>query len=268
MPEFNSAPATTPGAGTAETLTSRVVDEVVTREPARSTQPARKRRVWLPLSLFLATCLSTFWVGCYQWFPMLISWTQGQWPESDLLGRQMIMAHWQDGLIYMACLLGILLAHEFGHFFATVYYRIPASYPFVIPMPLLPIGTFGAVIGMDGHQADRKQIFDIGLAGPLAGLVVAVPVIAWGTKELNFNEPYYGPYALNFPLLVDYLIAWLKPVGHTPGVGLAVSQLNPYFMAGWVGLMITGLNMMPVSQLDGGHVIHALFGRRDRKSVV
>lgn len=265
MPDFRSGTAATPpGTGAAETLTARVVDEVLTRQAATDVTPPRKRRVWLPLVLFLSTCLSTFWVGANQWFPVMVTMFEGGWPESQLLARQMVLAHWQDGLIYMTCVLGILLAHEFGHFFATVYYRIPASLPYVIPMPLLPIGTFGAVIGMDGRQADRKQIFDIGLAGPLAGLVVAIPVIIMGTRQLDFTHLPYGPYGINAPLFVQYLFAWLQPPGYKPGMSIAMSQLNPYFMAGWVGLIITGLNMMPVSQLDGGHVIHSLFGKRAR----
>lgn len=257
---------------TAEKLTARVVDEIITRESAQTTGRSpgrvRKRRVWLPLALFLATCFSTFWVGACRWFPIISIWvslwSQESWPEGLLLTRQLVMAHWQDGLIYMVCVLAILLAHEFGHFFATVIYRIPASLPYVIPMPLLPIGTFGAVIGMDGRQADRKQIFDIGLAGPLAGLVLAVPIVIWGTMQLDFTQPAYGPYGVNPPLLIRLLLDWIQPPGYAPGKAIAMSQLNPFFMAGWVGLLITGLNMMPVSQLDGGHVIYALFGKRSR----
>jgi len=272
MPDFHTSADTPPGSGTAESLTARVVDELLTREAAagqkREANRPRKRRVWLPLMLFFATCLSTFWVGACQWYPILqiwlSNWSGESWPEGQLLTRQMAIAHWQDGLVYMMCVLGILLAHEFGHFFATVIYRIPASLPYVIPMPLLPIGTFGAVIGMDGHKADRKQIFDIGLAGPLAGLIVAIPVVVWGTMQLDFTEPNYGPYGINAPLFVELLLAWIEPPGYKPGLSIGMSQLNPYFMAGWVGLLITGLNMMPVSQLDGGHVIYTLFGRRSR----
>jgi membrane-associated protease RseP (regulator of RpoE activity) len=162
----------------------------------------------------------------------------------------------------MVCVLAILLAHELGHFFATVWYRIPASLPYVIPMPLLPIGTFGAVIGMDGKKADRKQLFDIGLAGPLAGLVIAIPVMLLGVWQLDFTQPAFGPFGLNNPLAVELLLAWFPPPGYVQGMSIAVSQLNPFFMAGWFGLLVTGLNMLPVSQLDGGHVIYTLFGKR------
>ncbi len=228
--------------------------------------PRRRRRVWLPLALFLATCLSTFWVGANQWYPLIAIWGESLFgfdsPQTELLTRQMVLRHWQDGLIYMVCVLGILLAHEMGHFLATVWYRIPASFPYVIPMPLLPIGTFGAVIGMDARVADRKQTFDVGIAGPLAGLVIAIPVIVWGTMQLDFTAPAYGQFALRNPLFVRLLLDWLQPAGYQAGMPVALSQLNPFFMAGWVGLLVTGLNMLPVSQLDGGHVIYTLFGRR------
>jgi membrane-associated protease RseP (regulator of RpoE activity) len=249
---------------TATLLAARIDDEVV-RRPAARQQPRRRRRVWLPVMLLLSTCLSTFWVGANRWSPIVETWSNqfiNPSPELGLLTRRMALLYWQDGLIYMACVLGILLAHEFGHFFATLWYRIPASLPYVIPMPLLPIGTFGAVIGMDGRAADRKQIFDIGIAGPLAGLVVAIPVMIWGTYLLDFTQPEFGPYAVRNPLLVEWLLGWLQPAGYEPGISVAMSRLNPYFMAGWVGLLVTGLNMMPVSQLDGGHVIYTLFGRR------
>lgn len=241
-----------------------MVDEVVTSDSARPGPRARRRRVLLPLLLFLSTCLSTFWVGSCRWYPIIAIWFQGPWPDSHYLTRQLALTHWRDGLLYMACVLGILLAHEFGHFFATVIYRIPASLPYVIPMPILPIGTFGAVIGMDGRQADRKQIFDIGIAGPLAGLVVAIPVIVVGCQQLDFTQPSFGPYGLNPPLLVRLLLDWIEPPGYRPGLPVMMSQLNPCFVAGWVGLLVTGLNMMPVSQLDGGHVIYTLFGKQSK----
>jgi membrane-associated protease RseP (regulator of RpoE activity) len=255
MPEFSPA----------ETLSDRVEDEMVApvsspEEAAEPEQP-RRRRVLLPVVLLLATCLSTFYVGSIQWYPAIAIWMSDD-PADSLLTRNMMLAHWRDGLIYMACLIGILLAHEMGHFVATLIYRIPASFPFVIPMPLLPLGTFGAVIGMDGKKADRKQTFDIGIAGPLAGLVICIPVVIWGTLQLDFTKPAFGVYALHNPLLVDLLLYFQKPPGYVPGRGIAMSQLNPFFMAGWVGLLITGLNMLPVSQLDGGHVVYTMFGKR------
>ena len=126
----------------------------------------------------------------------------------------------------------------------------------------------GAVIGMDGRRADRKQMFDIGLAGPLAGLAVAIPILLVGIHHLDSSSPGHGPFRLDLPLVVRSVLAWNPPPGYHVGVADAdqiwFSHLNPFFMAGWVGLLVTGLNMLPVSQLDGGHVSYALFGRRSR----
>ncbi len=154
------------------------------------------------------------------------------------------------------------MTHEMGHFVTTLIHRIPASLPYFIPLPISPIGTMGAVIGMDGMRADRREIFDIGLAGPIAGLVVALPVMWVGIEKLDLTQQGIGPFALDLPLTVRMMMDYLQPKGYQPGQMIWFSQFNPYFMAGWVGLLITGLNMLPVSQLDGGHVLYTLFGKR------
>ena len=132
---------------------------------------AKPRRVVLPVVLFLLTCASTFWVGVCQWNANMLAPFEAMVATASFLPvRQLLLANWESGLVYMLCVLTILLLHEFGHFFATIYYRIPASFPYFLPFPFNPLGTLGAVIGMQGNAADRKQIFDIGIAGPLAGL--------------------------------------------------------------------------------------------------
>lgn len=215
-----------------------------------------QRRVGLPLVLFIATCLSTFWVGCAEYKPL------------EGLGNYQMMAHiiatnWQEGLIYMGAVLAILLTHEMGHFVMTVRHRIPASYPLCIPVPINPIGTMGAVISMDGMKADRKQIFDIGIAGPLAGLVVAIPILWVGVARLDLDQATYPlEIQLNSPLIVQWMVERLHPKWVEKAQWIGISQVNPYFMAGWVGMLITGLNMLPISQLDGGHTLYGLFGRR------
>ena len=214
-------------------------------------EPELRRRLWLPLLLFLTTCGTTFLAGVYQWSPNLF--------PLDEHVRAYVTANWHNGLKYMLSVIGILLAHEMGHFLMTVRYRIHASYPIFIPLPMF-IGTMGAVIAMDGRQADRRQVFDIGIAGPLAGLVVAIPVLYLGVLNATPLPPSPDAPVLGSPLMVDLLIHWLRP--DVP-VGAAISFLgNPFYMAGWVGMLITGLNMMPISQLDGGHVIYALFRRK------
>lgn len=212
-----------------------------------------RRRFFLPLFLFAATCLSTFWVGASSWMPLdaMTSW------QRVYLN---IVAGWAQGVTYMMALMAILITHEMGHFLFALRYHIPASYPMFIPLPINPIGTMGAVIGLDGLKADRRQLFDLGLAGPLAGLLVAVPVVCMGIQRLDLESQGPGQLAFHNPLLVKLLITWLRtdiPADATIGI----RQLNPFFLAGWVGLLITGLNMLPISQLDGGHVAYALFGR-------
>jgi membrane-associated protease RseP (regulator of RpoE activity) len=213
-----------------------------------------RRRVVLPILLFVATCLSTFWVGAADWRPQTM--------ESMEAMQFQIANNWRQGLTYMGAVLAILLTHEMGHFLQTVRYRIPASYPLCIPVPFSIIGTMGAVISMDGMKANRKQIFDIGIAGPLAGLVVAAPILYIGVKQLNLADPGV-PHDIQLynPVIVRWMIEWMHPQWVDRAAWVSLSQLNPYFMAGWVGMLITGLNMLPVSQLDGGHTIYALFGR-------
>jgi membrane-associated protease RseP (regulator of RpoE activity) len=176
--------------------------------------------------------------------------------------RMAILKHWDEGLIYMACLIAILLTHEMGHFLTTLFHRIPASFPYFILFPISPFGTMGAVIGMDGSRANRPQTFDIGLAGPLAGLVVAIPILMYGIQQLDLSQPEYGAMGCDPPLAVKLAFEyWRRPPGYEAGDVVWMGQMNPYFMAGWVGLFITGMNMLPLSQLDGGHIIYTLFGR-------
>ena len=148
--------------------------------------PARRRRVALPVLLFAVTCLSTFFAGATSWQPLLALADSGVW--GTVGWRQLLIRNWDQGLIYMGCVLAILLTHEMGHFVATLLYRIPASLPFFIPFPVAPIGTMGAVIGMEGQRADRRGIFDIGLAGPLAGLIAAAPILWLGIMRLDFQH--------------------------------------------------------------------------------
>ncbi len=174
--------------------------------------------------------------------------------------RQLVLTHWQQGLLYMGAVISILLLHELGHFVMTVIYRVPATVPIFLPFPLNPIGTLGAVIGMQGTAADRKQIFDIGIAGPLAGLVIAIPLAFIGVSKLDLTIPAAGGLGFQSPLFLDWLIRWMEIPGYN-GRCVWLSQLNPYFSAAWVGCLVTGLNMIPVGQLDGGHITYTLFGK-------
>lgn len=177
--------------------------------------------------------------------------------------RLQLLENWQQGLIYMFAVLLILLAHEMGHFIATLIYKVPASAPIFLPFPINPIGTLGAVIAMQGNLADRKQIFDIGIAGPLAGLVPAIPIAFIGVSQLDLSAAPQTGLGMHMPIFLDWLIRWYEIPNYDGIVWL--NQLNPWFCAAWVGLLITGLNMMPVGQLDGGHVTYTLFGKISHK---
>jgi membrane-associated protease RseP (regulator of RpoE activity) len=208
--------------------------------------PARRSPIRLQVLLFLLTCITTFAAGVSGWQAELLGF-------DDRFGLEMA-EHWQRGLIYMVAVLAVLGAHEAGHFVAAWVHGIPATLPFFIPVPVLLTGTMGAVIGMEGSRANRRQLFDIALAGPLAGLVVALPILAVGL--FTGEAAKHSPFAM--PPLARGILAVIRPdiAAH------ATIVPNALFMAGWVGLLVTGLNMIPVSQLDGGHVSHAIFGRR------
>lgn len=162
-----------------------------------------------------------------------------------------------DGLIFSIALLAILTAHEMGHYVACRRYGVNATLPFFIPAPpLFLAGTFGAFIKIKSPIPSRRALFDIGLAGPLAGFVVAIPVSILGILYLQPATPN-ASYAIIFhdPLLFRLLSKLL-------GVPLdPYAPTNPYYMAAWIGLLVTSLNLMPVGQLDGGHGTFAIFGK-------
>jgi membrane-associated protease RseP (regulator of RpoE activity) len=169
-----------------------------------------------------------------------------------------------DGCAFAVTLLTILLAHEFGHYIAARLHRVPASLPHFIPMPFLsPFGTMGAVIRMPGSIASRKALLDIGAAGPLAGLLLAIPLYAWGVahspvKPLVASETvtHLGNSLLLSAL--DTSFAPTIPEGHDV-------FLSPVAFAAWASLFVTMINLIPAAQLDGGHVAYALFGIRQNR---
>ena len=165
-----------------------------------------------------------------------------------------------DGVPFAATLLGILAAHEFGHWFAARRYGLDVTLPFFIPLPLLsPIGTLGAVIKMKTPIYTRRMLLDVGAAGPLAGLVVAIPVTIWGVVHSPVlpTQPGAG-IMLGEPLLFKAIVALFGP----PVVEGQDLYLGNVAFSGWIGLLVTALNMLPVGQLDGGHVVYSLLGRK------
>lgn len=165
-----------------------------------------------------------------------------------------------EGIAFSWSLLAILFSHEMGHYLACRYYGVNATLPFFIPAPpVFLAGTFGAFIKIRSVIPSRRALFDIGLAGPLAGFVVALPLTVIGILIVGppLPPPPHG-YTVYFndpPLF--RLVSWLMGVPLDPN-----SPINPYYMAAWIGLLVTSLNLTPVGQLDGGHGIYALFGAR------
>jgi len=166
------------------------------------------------------------------------------------------------GTWYCISIMTILLAHELGHFFVSRYYHVPSSLPFFIPFPNL-FGTLGAVILMGGRIRSRKALFDIGAAGPLVGFCLTIPAIIGGLK-LSHPVQVEAVEGSSFQLGNSLLFSFLERVilGETPeGTDIL---LHPLAFAGWVGLFVTALNLMPIGQLDGGHIAYAVFGRKSR----
>ena len=168
-----------------------------------------------------------------------------------------------DGATFSASLLAILFSHEMGHYLACRYYKVDATLPYFIPAPPVFIaGTFGAFIKIRSAIPSRRALFDIGLAGPLAGFVVAVPISIIGVLTVGSPlPPEQNMMYLNDPLL-------FRLIARLGGVPLdRYSTASPYYMAAWLGLLVTSLNLMPVGQLDGGHGTFALFGGRAHRVI-
>lgn len=166
----------------------------------------------------------------------------------------------KSGLLFSTSLLTILTAHELGHYLACRYYGVKATLPFFIPAPpLFLAGTFGAFIKMKSPIPSRRALFDIGLAGPLAGFVALLPVTVAGLLTLQTGSPD-GAVIFNDPLLFQLIARFT-------GTNLINALPNPFYMAAWIGLLVTSLNLMPVGQLDGGHGTFAVFGQRAHKVI-
>jgi membrane-associated protease RseP (regulator of RpoE activity) len=163
-----------------------------------------------------------------------------------------------QGLLYTGSLLAILAAHESGHYLCCRYYGVEATLPFFIPQPpmLIP-GTFGAFIRMKSAVPSRRALFDIGLAGPLAGFVVILPIAFVGVLTMQHETIPDGASVITFsdPLLFRLMARALR-------TNLADGVINPYYLAAWFGALVTALNLVPVGQLDGGHGTFAVFGGR------
>lgn len=229
---------------------------VVARAPLRRPRGGRTSRRWLVPVLFVATCLTTAYCGAFLGpanepaFDFFARWLgSGFW--SNLLGILV------SGLPYATTAMAFFLAHEMGHYVACRVHRLDASLPYFIPAPTL-FGTLGAVIRIRSPFRSRAVLFDVGVAGPLAGLVVALPAVVWGILTAEVVDAAASGPGLYFgdSLLTVVLQHLLRP--ETIGRELLI---GPVYVAGWLGLLATGMNLCPAGQLDGGHILYALSPR-------
>jgi len=214
----------------------------------------RRKSFAIAVVLFLLTLISTLVVGA----SFAASYALGESPDIDgffsiygmLLHDPQVLL---TGVPFAFTLLGILLAHELGHYFACRYYGISASYPYFIPAPTL-IGTLGAFIRIRSPIQNRKALFDVGLAGPVVGFLFAIPALAIAiaySREIPLSQAHPS-VIFGDPLAMRILLALLRP-----GVPPSALLLHPVGRAAWVGLFATALNLLPGGQLDGGHILYA-----------
>jgi membrane-associated protease RseP (regulator of RpoE activity) len=233
---------------------------LVPNPSAKSTKAAatdRHFRPGLALGLLLATLLTTTLAGA-----MLLSGNTNPELPRDL---PTLLTGWP----YALALMTVLGIHEFGHYLAARRYRVQATLPYFIPVPpaaIFPFGTFGAFIQLRSPIPNRTALFDVGIAGPLSGFVATIPVLLWGLANSEVVDITEQSGILNFDSFrptASLLIALLSKLAL--GSALTIDhalKLHPVAIAGCLGLIITALNLMPVGQLDGGHIVHAMFGQR------
>ncbi len=221
-------------------------DAAAMAQSTRAKAPRKQPSIAVNVILFICTIATTILAGALQ---------QGVDPLQD--PSQLI-----KGLPFSAALLFILVSHEMGHFITSRYYHIDASLPYFIPAPTL-IGTFGAFIKMRSPVMNKRVLLDVGANGPLAGLLVTIPILAVGLRLSEVKE-LTTPIAEGMTLgssIILHLMTRLV-LGNLPDTQQIV--LHPLGFAGWIGLLVTSMNLIPVGQLDGGHIAYAVFGRRTR----
>jgi membrane-associated protease RseP (regulator of RpoE activity) len=248
-----------------------------------STPPKQKpANPWVNIILFVLTVFSVMFAGATPAGPV----------PNDVGGQLLALLRGIfSGWPFALSLLSILLAHEFGHYLMSRHHKTPATLPYFIPLPLPPLGTMGAAIFMKGIPKNKRILFDIGVAGPLAGMVIALPVLFFGLKMSSLGSVTGDPGSFIEGNSLIYLLAkyavfgkflpqpasfgnlppflyWLRYffTGRPAPIGGMDVFINPIAFAGWAGLLVTALNLVPAGTLDGGHVVHALFGDKASKA--
>ena len=218
------------------------------------------RRLWLHILLFLLTLFTTTLVGAHMAYNFANNLPFFDL-ETDLniftIGLRDFGA-FRSGLPFSFTLLTILMAHELGHYFACIFYGVDATLPFFLPAPTPVTGTLGAFIRIRSAIYRKHILFDIGIAGPLAGFLFLIPALAIGIafSKVIPGINHQGSLQFGVPGLQWILERWIFP-----GVSPADIYLHPVARAAWVGMFATALNLIPAGQLDGGHIIYALTGK-------
>jgi membrane-associated protease RseP (regulator of RpoE activity) len=233
-------------------------DEFVAPPP-----PPRHGKLWVQLTLLAATFVTTTVTGACHYASFSIDFSQlgadgGGQLGADLFSDPMFYAH---GLWYSLTILAILGTHEMGHYIACLRYDVEATRPYFLPAPLPLTGTLGAFIRIKSRIPNKVALFDIGIAGPLAGFVVAVPALVMGlvlSRIDRLPEDSSQLMELGEPLLFR-LAAWLVWGDVADGFSI---NMHPMAFAAWFGLLATALNLFPIAQLDGGHISYAVLGHR------
>ncbi|MFH1195315.1 MAG: site-2 protease family protein [bacterium] len=230
----------------------------------------KKKSYLVHLGLFIITFATTVFAG--------VEWTTGYF------GPYPLSALW-NGLPYAISILFILSCHEFGHYFAAKYHKVDTTLPYYIPFPPIPglfnFGTMGAVIKTRTPVPNNLAMFDIGVAGPIAGFIACLIVIVYGFLNLpgkeyilaihpDYFSPTYGQNALGLEFGDTLIFAFLRELLTKPDQFVPpMSEIYhyPYLCTGWFGLFVTSMNMIPVGQLDGGHVIYSMFGEKKHEAI-
>lgn len=238
------------------------MEEEITIRPRKLTSFFLEKRIWLNVVLFIVTVVATFVLG--------FSWSV-RYKYAEVFAQDPSLTHDLSmimnpetvalSLVYSVVLLGILLGHEMGHFLACRYYKIDATLPYFIPAPTL-IGTMGAFIRIRSPVTKKQQLFDIGIAGPLMSFILSLPAVVIGlylSKAVPFIPDGKGNL-FGYPLILKFFRnLFFKGLPESFEI-----VLHPIAFAGWVGILVTALNLFPVGQLDGGHILYAIFGKKSR----
>jgi membrane-associated protease RseP (regulator of RpoE activity) len=221
--------------------------------------PRRRERWWLHALLFLLTFGTTTFVGAN----FAVNFRPALLPPGGVSPEQLARLV-RGAFSFSIPLLSILFAHEMGHYLMCRRYGIDASPPYFLPFPSL-VGTLGAFIRIREPIRTKRQLFDIGVAGPIAGFVVAIPLLFWGVAH---SRPNLSPVLEDGTILFRYPLAvtWAQQLtlGHTFTSEQAVE--HPVFVAAWFGLFVTALNLLPIGQFDGGHALYAVLGRLQQRA--